>query len=207
MLAEREPVPVPQPSAPHLPILAAYERFLERDCGLSRHTRTYRLRNAREFLLRHFGEASLDSKSLNSVDLQDYFRRHAGHLKPGSIAVLASSLRSFLRFLALSHGFSPALAASVPMAPQWPMDRLPKALTDGELQAILAHVGTDTPTGRRYIAMIWCMSDLGLRVSEAVTLTLDDIDWWGGTLTVRSSKGRRGRILPIPASLGRAIGG
>jgi site-specific recombinase XerD len=87
------------------------------------------------------------------------------------------------------------------------MDRLPKALTDGELQAILARVGTDTPTGRRDLAMIRCMSDLGLRVSEVVTLTLDDIDWRGGTLTVRSSKGGRGRILPIPASLGRAICG
>ena len=44
------------------------------------------------------------------ADLQDYFRRHAGHLKPGSVAVLASSLRSFFRFLALSHGFDPSLA-------------------------------------------------------------------------------------------------
>jgi integrase len=49
------------------------------------------------------------------------------------------------------------------------------------------------------------MSDLGLRVSEVVALTLDDLDWRRGILTVQGSKGRRGRTLPLPASLGRAI--
>src|SRR5262249_195156 len=57
----------------------------------------------------------------------------------------------------------------------------------------------------RDLAMIRCMSDLGLRVSEVVALTLDDIDWRRGLLTVRGGKGRRGRTLPLPAPLGRAI--
>ena len=157
------------------------------------------------FLDRHFGDAPAVPDRLRPADLQDYFRRHAGHLKPGSVAVLASSLRSFFRFLALSHGFDPSLAGVVPAAPQWPKDRLPKSLTEGDLRAVLAHFDARTATGRRDLAMMRCMSDLGLRVSEVVALTLDDIDWRRGVVTIRGDKGRRGRALPLPAPLGRAI--
>jgi site-specific recombinase XerD len=126
-------------------------------------------------------------------------------LKPGSVAVLASSLRSFFRFLALSHGFDPSLSGVVPAAPQWPTARLPRALSDGDLQAILASFDTGKATGRRDLAMMRCMSDLGLRVSEVVSLTLDDIDWRRGVVTIRCNKGRRDRSLPLPAPLGRVI--
>src|SRR5262249_36663211 len=126
-------------------------------------------------------------------------------LKPGSVAVLATSLRDFLRFLALTQGADPALAGAVPAAAQWPQERLPRALSDRDLRAVLTHFDTRTATGRRDLAMTRCMCDLGLRVSEVVALTLDDIDWRRGTLTVRDGKGRRGRTLPLPALLGRAI--
>src|SRR5262249_14320377 len=84
-------------------------------------------------------------------------------------------------------------------------ERLPRSLSDQDLRAVLAHFDTYTATGRRDLAMIRCMSDLGLRVSEVVALTLDDIDWRRGVLTIRGSKGRRGRTFPLPAPLGRRI--
>src|SRR5262249_56176452 len=59
--------------------------------------------------------------------------------------------------------------------------------------------------GGRDVGRTRWMSDLGPRVSEVVALTLDDIDWRRGILTVRGGKGRRGRTLPLPAPLGRAI--
>jgi integrase/recombinase XerD len=49
------------------------------------------------------------------------------------------------------------------------------------------------------------LSDLGLRVSEVVALTLDDFDWRRGTMAIQSGKGGRGRTLPMPTALGRAI--
>ena len=205
MLDQQYPARLLSPPTQHGPLLTEYDCFLLQTCGLSEQTRLYRARNARQFLDRHFGDAPPVPDRLRPADLQDYFRRHAGHLKPGSVAVLASSLRSFFRFLALSHGFDPFLSGLVPAAPQWPMDRLPRSLSDGDLQAILAYFDTGKATGRRDLAMIRCMSDLGLRVSEVVSLTLDDIDWRRGVVTIRFDKGRRGRALPLPAQLGRAI--
>jgi integrase/recombinase XerD len=114
-------------------------------------------------------------------------------------------LRSFFRFLTLFHGYDSSLSAVIPAAPQWPEDRLPRSLTDADLQAVLAQFDIHTAAGRRDLAMIRCMSDLGLRVSEVADLTLDDIDWRRGVVSIRNDKGRRGRTLPLPAPLGRTI--
>jgi integrase/recombinase XerD len=61
------------------------------------------------------------------------------------------------------------------------------------------------PTGLRDFAMAHCLSDLGLRGQEVIQLTLDDIDWRAGTLTVRKTKGQRVRVLPLPVTTGTAI--
>jgi integrase/recombinase XerD len=205
MLDQQDPDRLVSPPGRHDALLAEYVGFLRQARGLSEHTRLYRLRYAREFLDRHFGDDPPAPDRLKPADIQDYFRSHVGSLRPGSVAVLASSLRAFLRYLALSHGFDASLAGVVPTAPQWPMDRLPKSLADGDLAAILAHFDARTPTGRRDLAMMRCMSDLGLRVGEVAALTLDDIDWRRGVATIGAGKGRRARELPLPTPLGRAI--
>ena len=205
MLDQRDPARLRPPTTPFGSLLTEYDSFLRQTCGLSGHTCVYRLRNAREFLERHYGESPPDPDRLRPADLQDYFRHHAGHLTPGSVAVLANSLRSFFRFLTLLHGYDSSLCGFIPTAPQWPKDRLPRSLTDADLQAILAYFDVHTAAGRRDLAMIRCMSDLGLRVGEVAGLTLDDIDWRCGIVSIRNDKGRRGRTLPLPAPLGRAI--
>ena len=110
MLDQQDPTRSLSPRSFHGPLLTEYDRFLLQTCGLSEHTRIYRGRNARQFLDRYFGDTSPVPDRLRLSDVQDYFRRHAGHLKPGSVAVLASSLRSLFRFLTMFHGFDPALA-------------------------------------------------------------------------------------------------
>jgi integrase/recombinase XerD len=205
MLDGRDPTRRSPPPTPYDPLLSEYEHFLSHTCGLSDHTRDYRLRYARLFLTDRFGEGPPRVDRLRPADVQDYFQRDAARLSPGSVAVLAGALRSFLRFLALFHGLDPATAGIVPATPQWPKDRLPKSLTEEELRAVLGRFDDRTATGRRDRAMIRCMSDLGLRVSEVVELTLDDIDWRRGVVTIRGGKGRRDRLLPFPAPLGRVI--
>jgi site-specific recombinase XerD len=198
--------PLP-PATPFDALLTEYDHFLRQTCGLAAQTCLYRRRYAREFLQRCFGDGAPDFRRLRPADFQDYFRHHAGHLKPGSVAVMGDSLRSLIRFLALAHDVDPALAEAIPVAPRWSQDRLPRTLSEADLQAILDHFDTSTPVGRRDLAMVRCMSDLGLRVSEVVALTLDDIDWREGIVTVPAGKARRQRLLPLPAPLGQAITG
>ena len=54
-------------------------------------------------------------------------------------------------------------------------------------------------------AMVRCMLDLGLRSGEVARLSLDDIDWDDGTITLRRTKGRREDVMPLPQATGQAI--
>jgi integrase/recombinase XerD len=54
-------------------------------------------------------------------------------------------------------------------------------------------------------AMILCMLDLGLRCGEVIGLRLGDIDWKRRWLNVRVTKTGRGRQLPLPDHVRRAM--
>jgi site-specific recombinase XerD len=58
--------------------------------------------------------------------------------------------------------------------------------------------------GRRDYAILLLLARLGLRASEVVGLTLDDLDWEGGRLALRS-KGGQPDQLPLPADVGAAV--
>ena len=61
-----------------------------------------------------------------------------------------------------------------------------------------------TASGRRDLAMLTLLARLGLRAGEVAALTLDDIDWRAGEITV-TGKGRRSERLPLPADAGEAV--
>lgn len=72
---------------------------------------------------------------------------------------------------------------------------LPDVLTHDELQEFLQSPNRKCPTGQRNHVMLHIMADLGLRVSEVVSLELRDLDMKRGVLKVRMGKGRKDRIL------------
>jgi len=53
----------------------------------------------------------------------------------------------------------------------------------------------------------WALSSLPKKLTdeEVAQLSLDDIDWHAGTITLRHTKGRRVDILPLPVATGEAI--
>jgi integrase len=74
----------------------------------------------------------------------------------------------------------------------------------GEHQLSVEELDEDA-TARRADAIVRCAP--GLRRGEIAGLSLDDIDWRAGTITLRRTKGRRDDCLPLPVSTGRAIAG
>jgi integrase len=46
---------------------------------------------------------------------------------------------------------------------------------------------------------------LGLRTEEVAGLTLADIDWKGGEISIRATKTRRDRTLPLPWDVGEGL--
>ena len=92
----------------------------------------------------------------------------------------------------------------MPAVARWRLAGLPKALEPGQVAALLASCDQDTAAGRRDFAMLTLLARLGLRAGEVAALSLDDIDWRAGEITVRG-KGSRAERLPLPADAGEAI--
>jgi site-specific recombinase XerD len=96
------------------------------------------------------------------------------------------------------------LAACVPTIATWSLSKVPKFLPAEQIQRILESSDRDTASGKRNYAILLLLARLGLRACEVVALTLDDIDWAAGVLTVRG-KGKRVAQMPLLAEVGTAI--
>jgi integrase/recombinase XerD len=96
------------------------------------------------------------------------------------------------------------LVYTVPAVASWRLAGLPKALRPGQVAALLASCDQATAVGRRDIAMPTMLAWFGLRAGEVAALSLDDIDWRAGEITVRGKASRRER-LPLHANASEAI--
>ncbi len=76
------------------------------------------------------------------------------------------------------------------------------ALTEDELDQLLAQPNQRCPTGKRNLALLLVMADAGLRVSEATALTTKDLVVEGGQIThVRIRNGKGGKTAKQPLTL------
>ena len=76
-------------------------------------------------------------------------------------------------------------------------NKLPTVLSLEEQKALLDVPNLKTPTGLRNYCMMLMFLNLGLRVGEALSLKVSDIDWNTGKLNVIAGKGNKDRVLWI----------
>ncbi|MGH2862096.1 MAG: tyrosine-type recombinase/integrase, partial [Solirubrobacteraceae bacterium] len=75
--------------------------------------------------------------------------------------------------------------------------RPPEVLSEAEAVALLKACSTRAPTGIRNRALIAVLWRSGLRISEALSLELRDVDLKQGTIRVRHGKGDRSRTVGV----------
>ena len=140
---------------------------------------------------------------LTAADVTAFMVGQARGLAPKSAQMLATALRSLLRFWHLEGLISGPLDRAVPkVASRRP--GLPRALQPAELRALLASCDQSKPDGRRDYAMMLLLARMGLRAGEVAGLQLGDIGWRHGEITILGKPNRRDR-LPLPAEVGEAI--
>jgi site-specific recombinase XerC len=122
---------------------------------------------------------------------------------PASCSLLVSAMRSLLRWALATGRIDRDLNRGI-LRPRATRAALPRGLTPGQVDALLAAASPATRVGVRDRAVVITLSRLGLRAGEAAGLTLDDIDWAAGRLTV-TGKGQRRLTLPVPADVGQAL--
>ena len=168
--------------------------WLATEKGRARATLAAYRRDARRWWawLRRRGTA-LDAVS--EADIESYVGElRAGELAAATVARAVVAVRSLHRFLA-EEGRLPTDPGARVDTPRVPAG-LPKALTEDEVNALLAAVVGDEPTARRDRAILEVLYGTGLRISELVGLRLGDVDLESGLLRA-FGKGAKERVVPV----------
>lgn len=120
--------------------------------------------------------------------------RLAQGYKARSTARFLSGVRGFYRYC-LREGLiaeDPTLQVELPQLGK----PLPKSLSEADVEALLAAPETEDPLGLRDRAMLEVLYACGLRVSELVGLTLEQLNLRQGVVRV-FGKGSKERLVPL----------
>ncbi len=164
--------------------------------GLSRHTLSAYETDLRMFAAWLAGQGSVLLKADRAAIMRYMAERLAAGQAPRSMARLLSAMRRFYGWL-VARGERPA-DPTLDIPPPRLGRPLPKALSEADVEALLAAPPLDTPLGLRDRAMLETLYATGLRVSELVGLSRGQISLSAGVLRVLG-KGRKERLVPLGA--------
>ena len=170
------------------------DRFLDAlwlEDGLSANTLSAYRRDLTLFAL------SLPSRGLVTVtesDLQAYFAARHAETRATTANRRLTVFRRFFRW-AVREGLLPADPTVRMLSAKQPL-RVPKTLSEVEVEAMLAAPLVDTPLGLRDRAMLELIYACGLRVTELVSLKVFQVSLSEGVLRVMG-KGSKERLVPF----------
>ena len=186
--------------------LRRYDAYMDHVRGLAPKTRETALRILGRLLTARFGDAAIDVAALEPDQVRDFFAQQAKlYSKPASTGTVIASLRGYFRYRVSLGDAVQGLIGVLSYPANWQLSSLPKTLTPEEVEQLVNSLGKQGRSLRRADAIVRCALDLGLRSGEIAHISLDDIDWRAGTITLRHTKGRRDDVLPLPATTGAAI--
>jgi integrase/recombinase XerD len=180
-----------------LKLLQDFLSYLSVEKGLSKNTvesYSFDLRKFQDFLLSK--KKSFDSFS--RTDIIDFIEtlRNEGY-SVSSICRFISSIRGLCKYLIIEKVIDNDPSENLQLPKRW--ERLPKALSISEVKSFL---GTNTSSKQtvpiivRDCVMFELLYSSGLRVSELVSLKLEDVNLESGFLHVLG-KGSKERVVPI----------
>src|SRR3954470_24669314 len=184
-------------------------RFLQ---DLERQESSPQTRRAYQLDLLHFANwfaqsvgETFSPEAVTPTDVREYrgYLMNVEHRQPSTVNRRLAALRRFFQW-AKATGLVKELptdnvkgVASAPRAPHW----LEKRDVDRLIRTVERHGNT------RDLSIVLTLRHTGIRVSELSSLMLGDIEnsERKGTLTVRSGKGNKFRILPLNVDARQAI--
>jgi integrase/recombinase XerD len=183
-------------------VLRRYRDFLTFERGLSEGSIvSYSL--VAERFCRDVLNRLADPAQLSAVEVTEYMVAVCGRSSIGWSKKTVTALASLLRFLHVSGTIPINLAAALPkVAGHRP--GLAPAVSEDEFRRMLAACDRSSDVGLRDYAILTALWRLGLRRGEVAALTVDDIDWRRGEITIHG-KGNRHELVPLPGDVGEAI--
>jgi len=191
-------------SAPLQSVLSMHLEFCRDHLRCSPGTLRCRTRHLTRFL--HFLESQqlLGLAALQAKHVSDFIRSQV-HLRPKTLAVIVSELRSFLRYLCMEGILAEDLSPHVPKIRVARDGRLPSVWGVAEVEAVLAAVDRSSPKGKRDYAILLLACRRGLRVSDICGLRLEHLHWSSDRIEMAQTKTGAALVLPIGEEVGRAL--
>ncbi|MGI6879660.1 site-specific tyrosine recombinase XerD [Microbacterium sp. gxy059] len=174
----------------------AYLRHIAIERGLSDHTVAAYRRDLARYAAWLAERDVAEVADVTPRLVEDFAAEQARQDPPpaaSSLARLQSSVRGLHRFLAREGVVAEDPTAR--LAPPRQAQRLPKALTIDQVERLLQAPSPDEPIGIRDRALLELLYATGARVSEVVSLDVDDMAA-GDVLRLRG-KGSKERIVPV----------
>lgn len=141
------------------------------------------------------GSRGINLLTAQAADLQLLFaERLEGGYKATSSARMLSAIRRLFQYLyrEKSRNDDPSALLASPKLPQ----RLPKDLSEAQIERLLQAPCLDQPIELRDKAMLELLYATGLRVSELVGLSISDVSLRQGVVRV-IGKGNKERLVPL----------
>lgn len=190
--------------APVSALLENYREYLRVERGLRPLTvRSYSW-NARLFVLAACADDVDRIGALTAGDVARFVAAVRQGRRASSVNTIVVGVRALLRYFFAVGMIATPLAQATPWLARGRVSTLPRTTVPGAARQLLAGFDRATVAGARDFAIVTLMSRLGLRLGEVVDMELDDIDWRGGELLVRSKGGWRDP-LPLPVDVGEAV--
>lgn len=185
-------------------LIEQYTNFLSEVRGLAASTISLHRRTARCFL-QHLDGEGVRLKTVQASQIESYVNKAGKRLSRVRLQHELSELRVFLRFLATDGRAAEGLASQIDMPRVYRLEKLPRSLPWETVRALLRSIDRSSVKGLRDYAMFLLMATYGLRSSEVVAITLDDIRWRQGRLRIHQSKTSSFLELPLTNEVSCAL--
>jgi site-specific recombinase XerD len=186
-------------------LVQRYADFLRHEKGLAELSLKVYLPVAKDLL--HYLEEEHGIRTVRRLDasvLRAFLFERVQARSSECVRLLATSIRSFLRFLHAQYEIPNDLTAAIPTVRRWTQPDVPKKLTPAEVKQVLQAPDPETASGRRDYAILLLLARLGLRSSEILSIEIGDLRWRTGEIVIRG-KGNRQDLLPLPRDVGAAM--
>lgn len=184
-------------SAPESAAISAFIDAVWLEDGLSVNTLAAYRRDLVAFEQWLLVERGLDIDHAQAGELQAWFAAKHAETKPSTANRRLATLRRYYLW-ALRHQrvlADPCLQLTSAKQAL----RIPKTLSEGQVESLLKQPPLHTPRGLRDRAMLEVLYATGLRVSELVGLAVLDVSLGDGVVRVVQGKGGKDRLVPLGA--------
>jgi integrase/recombinase XerD len=185
-----------QAAAQPLSLSDEYAEHLREVRGFAASTISSHRRTAQGFL-QHLEEAGTAVGCVAASNVESYITQAGKRLSRGSLQHDIAALRGLLRFLSIDGRAPAGLDRQIDTPRLYRLEQLPRALPWEMVRTLLQSVDRTSAMGLRGYAMFLLIATYGLRASEIVAISLEDIHWRQGVLRIHQRKTSSPLELPL----------